>query len=328
MRRCETPGAGVKQELIEFPNEGDNLSDQIIEKIQSLKHEKNAIILAHYYQTPEIKQIADAVGDSYALSKTAKESKENLILFCGVKFMAESAKILSPLKKVLLPNADAGCPMANMAVEEKVLEMKARYPDAAVVCYINSPVEVKAVSDVCVTSSNALNIISGLNQKQIIFLPDQNLASYVALQCPGKEIIPYPGYCIVHDRVMPEEIQELKALHKKAPVAAHPECRRGVLDLADFVGSTAGILQYAASSPCPEIIIVTEEGIRYDLEQQSPSKRFYFPGRIPMICENMKKTGIEHVLWVLESEENEIEIDETVRSKAFGCLEAMHRGKR
>jgi quinolinate synthase len=304
------------------------MPDSIIEKIQSLKHAKNAIILAHYYQSPEIKQIADAVGDSYALSKTAKESKETLIVFCGVKFMAESAKILSPHKKVLLPNADAGCPMANMAVEEKVLEMKARYPDAAVVCYINSPVEVKAVSDVCVTSSNALRIISDLPQARVIFLPDKNLASYVALQCPGKEIIPYPGYCIVHDRVMPEEVQELKALHPDAPVAAHPECRRGVLDLADFVGSTAGILKYAAASPCPELIIVTEEGIRYDLERQSPSKSFYFPGHIPMICENMKKTEIEHVLWALEYGESEIEIDEAVRRKALGCLEAMHGGKR
>jgi quinolinate synthase len=297
------------------------------EKIQSLKHAKNAIILAHYYQEPEIKRIADAVGDSYALSKTAKESEETLIVFCGVRFMAESAKILSPHKKVLLPNADAGCPMANMAVAEKVTDMKARYPDAAVVCYINSPVEVKALSDVCVTSSNAVSIVSGLHQKQVIFLPDQNLASYVALQCPEKDVIPYPGYCIVHDRVMPEEIQELKALHPDAPVAAHPECRRVVLDLADFVGSTSGILKYAAESPSPELIIVTEEGIRYDLEQQSPSKRFYFPGRVPMICENMKKTALEHVMWALEYEESEIEIEEAVRQKAFGCLEAMHRGK-
>jgi quinolinate synthase len=303
------------------------LPDPIIEKIQSLKRAKDAIVLAHYYQNPEIKQIADAVGDSYALSRTAKESKEALIVFCGVKFMAESAKILSPHKKVLLPNADAGCPMANMAVAEKVSDMKAAYPDAAVVCYINSPVEVKALSDVCVTSSNAVDIISGLPQEQIIFLPDQNLSSYVASQCPGKKFIPYPGYCIVHDRVMPEEIQELKALHADAPVAAHPECRRGVLDLADFIGSTAGILKYASSSPCQEIIIVTEEGIRYELERQNPAKSFYFPGHVPMICENMKKTEIEHVLWALEYEENEIEIDETVRLRAFGCLEAMHGGK-
>jgi quinolinate synthase len=215
--------------------------------------------------------------------------------------------------------------MANMALAEKVTELKARNPDAAVVCYINSPVEVKAVSDVCVTSSNAARIIAGLPQDRIIFLPDQNLSAYVASRCPGKEFIPYPGYCIVHDRVMPEEIQELKTRHPDAPVAAHPECRRGALALADFVGSTAGILRYAAESPAEEMIIVTEEGIRYDLEQQSPSKRFYFPGRVPMICENMKKTGIEHVMWALENGESEIVIDEAVRRKALGCLEAMHR---
>ena len=299
--------------------------DNIKSKIQSLKQEKNAIILAHYYQNPDIKQIADYVGDSYYLSKIAKEAKEDLIVFCGVKFMAESAKILSPQKKVLLPNADAGCPMADMADMGKILKLKEQHPDAAVVCYINSPVEVKALCDVCVTSSNAVDIISKMPQSKIIFLPDQNLCAYIASQCPDKEFITYPGYCIVHNEIIPEDILDLKECHPSAPVVAHPECRKEVLALADFIGSTAAMLEYATSSSCTELIIVTEEGLRYELEKLNPSKTFYFPTRTPMLCVNMKKTNLEDVLWTLEYGTNEILIDENIRQKAFSCLENMHR---
>lgn len=296
----------------------------IEEKIMTLKQEKNAVILSHYYQCPEIQQIADYVGDSYYLSKTAKDVSQELIVFCGVRFMAESAKILSPNKKVLLPVADAGCPMANMADGDKVKALKQQHPDAAVVCYINSSVEVKALCDICVTSSNALNIIHKLPQRKIIFLPDRNLSSYIANKCPEKEFIIYPGYCIVHNKIMPEHITSLKNEHPKAHVAAHPECRKEVLALADFIGSTEAILRYVSSSPSTELIIITEEGIRYALETQNPNKKFYFPHQ-SMVCTNMKKTDIEHVLWALEAESTQINIDENMRISALRCLQEMHR---
>lgn len=293
-------------------------------KITALKQQKNAVILAHFYQRPEIQQIADYVGDSYYLSKIARQVDQELIVFCGVHFMAESAKILSPHKKILLSAAQAGCPMANMARVEKILRLREKHPDAAVVCYINSTAEVKALCDVCVTSANALSIIRRLPQRKIIFLPDQNLSSYLAGQCPDKEFISYPGYCIVHHRVMPEFVLSLKQKHPHAPVAAHPECRKEVLVLADFIGSTGAILSYAGSSPATEVIIITEEGIRYELEKQNPRKNFYFPDQLPMICVNMKKTNLENVLWVLEDEANAIEIDGAIRRQAAGCLEKMH----
>lgn len=293
-------------------------------KIAALKKTKNAVILAHYYQRPEVQQIADYVGDSYYLSKVARQVKQKLIVFCGVHFMAESAKILSPHKKILLSAAQAGCPMANMASVPAVMRLKEKHPDAAVVCYINSTAQVKAICDVCVTSANALAIIRSLPQHKIIFLPDRNLSFYVASQCPDKQFIHYPGYCIVHHRVMPEIVLSLKQQHPNAPVAAHPECRKEVLALADFVGSTGAILNYAANSPAPEFIIITEEGIRYELEKQNPGKKFHFPHQAPMICVNMKKTNLENVLWVLEDECNEIEIDGKIRQQASGCLEKMH----
>ena len=298
--------------------------NSIEERIKMLKQEKNAVILAHYYQCPEIQQIADYVGDSYYLSKIAKEVSQEMIVFCGVRFMAESAKILSPQKRVLLPVADAGCPMADMADTIKIKELKKQYPDAAVVCYINTSVEVKALCDVCVTSSNALDIIRKLPQGKIIFLPDRNLSVYIAGKCPEKEFVIYPGYCIVHNKIMPEHITELKIKHPNVPVAAHPECRKEVLAFADFVGSTGEILSYAKSSDSPELIIVTEEGIRHALEQQSPKKKFYFPNP-QMICANMKKTTIENVLWALEDEADEIHIEEELRISALNCLKEMHR---
>jgi len=298
--------------------------NSIEERIETLKQEKNAVILAHYYQCSEIQQIADYVGDSYYLSKMAKEASQEIIVFCGVRFMAESAKILSPHKKVLLPVADAGCPMADMADTNKIKELKKQYPDAAVVCYINTSVEVKALCDVCVTSSNALDIIRKLPQREIIFLPDRNLSAYIAGKCPEKEFVIYPGYCIVHNKILPEHITELKIKHPNAPVVAHPECRKEVLAFADFVGSTGKILSYAKSSDSSEMIIVTEEGIRHALEQQSPNKTFYFPYP-QMICVNMKKTTIENVLWALEDEANEIRIEEGLRISALNCLKEMHR---
>lgn len=299
----------------------------ITEKIKHLKREKNVLVLAHYYQHPEVKEIADYVGDSYELSRQAMQAPQQQIVFCGVRFMAESAKVLSPKKKILLSNADAGCPMADMAIPEKVLQLQAQYPDAASVCYINSPIEVKALCDVCVTSGNAVDIISHLPQKQILFLPDQNLAGFVAAQCPEKEIIRYPGYCIVHNRISSEDIREMMRSHPKAKVIAHPECRDEVTALADFVGSTKALLGYVDHSEHMEFIIVTEEGLRYELEQHNPDKKFYFPERMPMICTNMKKTDLEDVLWALaeDNEENtEIHVNEEIRLRALGCMEKMH----
>ena len=296
----------------------------IVEKIRRLKQEKNAVILSHYYQCPEVQQIADYVGDSYYLSKIAQEASQELIVFCGVRFMAESAKILSPHKKILLPAADAGCPMANMADVGEIQKLKQQHSDAAVVCYINTPVEVKALCDVCVTSSNALHIIRKIAHEKIIFLPDQNLSSYIANQCPEKEFIIYPGYCIVHHKILPEHIASLKMKHPDAPIAAHPECRKEVLAYADFIGSTEGILHYASASPSAELIIVTEEGIRYALEKRNPDKKFYFPDP-PMICMNMKKTRLEDVLWALEDESTQIDIEESMRISALKCLQEMHR---
>ncbi|MCL2839547.1 MAG: quinolinate synthase NadA [Defluviitaleaceae bacterium] len=298
--------------------------DSIEERIKKLKQEKNAVILAHYYQCPEIQQIADYVGDSYYLSKIAKETGQELIIFCGVRFMAESAKIRSPHKKVLLPVADAGCPMADMADINKIKALRKQYPDGAVVCYINTSVEVKALCDVCVTSSNAFDIIRKLPERTIIFLPDRNLSAYIADKCPEKEFIIYPGYCIVHNKILPEHIMELKIKHPNVPVVAHPECRKEVLAFANFVGSTGEMLSYAKSSDSSELIVVTEEGIRYALEQQNPRKIFHFPYP-QIICANMKKTTIENVLWALEDETTEIHIDEALRISALNCLNAMHR---
>jgi len=295
-----------------------------LQKLQKLKQEKDAIILAHYYQSEEIQELADHVGDSYYLSKIGKEAKEERIVLCGVRFMAESAKILSPQKTVLLANRDAGCPMADMADINQINKLKNQHPDAAVVCYINTPVEVKAVSDVCVTSSNAYKIVEQLPQRKIIFLPDQNLAAYVASLCPDKEIIPYSGFCIVHHQMMAEEVLELKEKHPKALVLSHPENRKEVLDISDYVGSTLGIIQYAHASSEKEFIIITEEGIRYQLKKQNPDKSFYFSNKPSMICRNMKKTTIENVLETLETDENQIVIDEDIRLRALRCLERMH----
>ena len=215
-------------------------------EIERLKKEKNAVILAHYYQTGDIIDIADMVGDSYALSKQAKETAADMIVFCGVRFMAESAKILSPEKKVLLPAANAGCPMAEMVMPVDIRRLREQYPEAAVVCYVNSTYDVKAECDVCVTSSNAVKIVRSLPQQQIVFVPDQNLARYVAAQVPEKEIIPFSGYCIVHHQVSPDDVDKARAAVPDAPLLVHPECPESVTSRADFVGSTAQIIGFAA----------------------------------------------------------------------------------
>ncbi|MCH5138726.1 quinolinate synthase NadA [Clostridiaceae bacterium UIB06] len=292
-------------------------------EILRLKKEKGAIILAHYYQRPEIQDIADAVGDSYYLSKVAKDCNEKVIVFCGVKFMAESAKILSPEKTILLPVIDAGCPMADMADPEGVKELKKQHPNAKVVCYINSSAEVKALSDVCCTSSNALKIIKNIKEEEIIFLPDENLGGYIQEQVPEKKFILWKGFCITHKKVKVEELEKARNLHKDILIAAHPECEKPVRDAADFIGSTGEIIDFVTNSPNEKFLIVTEEGVLHKIKSKNPEKKFYVPGG-GMSCINMKKTYLKDVYNSLLNMEYNIQIDEETRLKAYGSLINMH----
>lgn len=298
------------------------MQNNLTEEIQRLKKERNAIILAHNYQVPEVQDVADVVGDSYSLSQHAAETDSDVIVFCGVHFMAESAKILSPNKTVLLPVRDAGCPMADMVTAPKLREMKARYPDAAVVCYVNSSAEVKAESDVCCTSSNALKVVESLENKQVIFVPDENLGSYVASKVKDKEIILWKGFCITHKRVKVEEVQKIRQLHPNAKILMHPECAPEVQKLADFLGSTSAIINYAREIPEKDIIIGTEEGILHLLKKQNPDKNFYLLST-GLICTNMKKTRLEDVHSALLNMQHEIHVDEDIRIKALKSLERM-----
>ena len=297
------------------------MSENIIEQILELKREKNAIILAHYYQVPEIHDVADFVGDSFELSRRAKENDADVIVFCGVRFMAESAKVLSPNKTVLLPVKEAGCPMADMASVEAILKMKSEHPKAKVVTYVNSSVEVKAVSDVCCTSSNAIKIVKNIDAEEIIFAPDKNLGSYVQEFVPEKKILLWNGHCCVHDRITAEDIIRGKQEYGDAKVLVHPECRSEVRDLADYIGSTSGIINYATNSESSEFLIVTEEGVLHKLKTLNPEKKFDIIRG--MTCRNMKKTSIENVLWSLQDMNYEINIDEEIRKKAASALENM-----
>ncbi len=296
----------------------------LIEKIEKLKNEKNAIILAHYYQPSEIQELADYVGDSYYLSEIARDCKEEIIVFCGVKFMGESAKILSPNKTILMPVLDAGCPMADMANEEGIVKLKKEYPNALVVCYINSTAEVKSHCDVAVTSSSALNILNNIDKDQILFIPDKNLGGYIEEKFPDKEFILWDGYCKYHNKIQESDILDLKLKYKDAKVLVHPECRREIRNLADYIGSTSGIINYATSSEEKDFIIATEEGILHELIKKNPNKNFYIPGD-RICCEDMKKTTLEDVYETLLNMKNEITIEEDIRQRALNCLLNMHR---
>ena len=299
------------------------MTTQLSEKIVKLKKEKNAIILAHLYQIPEIQEIADYVGDSYYLSQVARDAKEDLIIFCGVKFMAESAKVLSPEKTVILPVPNAGCPMADMAEVEDVEEMIKKYPDAFKVCYINSSYEVKALCDASVTSSSALNIIKNIPNKQILFLPDQNLGGYISEFFPEKEFIFWQGFCPTHPRITAEDIIKAKEEHPNVKVLSHPECSKEVRDLSDYIGSTSGIINYATECEDKEFIIATEEGVLHQLKKKNPDKKFYFPE--VMVCPNMKKTSLQDVYDALDGKKEEVILDEEIRKKALTSLENMHK---
>lgn len=295
----------------------------IVDEIQQLKKEKDAVILAHYYVRPEVQEIADYIGDSYYLSKVAVELSQQTIVFCGVSFMGESAKILNPEKTVLMPDLTADCPMAHMADGEAVEKVREQYEDLAVVCYINSTAELKTHSDVCVTSSNAVKIVKALPNKNIYFIPDKNLAHFVAEQIPEKNFIYNNGFCPTHERMEAEEVMDLKEKHPNALVLSHPECAKEVREISDYLGSTSGIINYASDSECQEFIICTEEGVRYQLLKKNPEKTFYFPETTP-ICPNMKKNTLEKIAETLRTMKNEVNVSDELRERSKSPLERMH----
>ena len=284
----------------------------LTEEINRLKKEKDAVILAHYYAEPEVQEVADYVGDSFYLSRVAVGLAEQTIVFCGVSFMGESAKILNPGKTVLMPDLRADCPMAHMADAGTIRRMREKYEDLAVVCYINSTAELKKYSDVCVTSANAVEIVKALPNRNIFFIPDKNLAHYVAEQVPEKHFVFNEGYCPVHEELQLRELMEAKAMHPDAEVLSHPECREEVLKESDYIGSTSGIIQYAARSDSREFIVCTETGVRWKLEKDNPEKKFYFTKTEP-VCRDMKLNTLEKLLHVLKTGENAVEVDQELQ---------------
>ncbi|MCW4022364.1 MAG: quinolinate synthase NadA [archaeon] len=293
----------------------------LIEKINRLKKQKNAVILAHIYQRPEIYQVADFIGDSYGLSKQATQTNSDIIIFCGVDFMAESAYILNPTKTVLIPTKQANCPMAAMVDVEGLRELKAKHPDAAVVSYVNTTADVKAESDICCTSANAVKVVNSLEEKKVIFVPDSNLANYV-MRNTDKQIIPWKGWCYVHNKFSAEGIVKAKANYVDAKVLVHPECVPEVVDLADEVFSTTGMINYVQTSPDTTFIIGTEVGVVERLRQMFPQKTFYLapPGGT---CLQMKKTTLELVLASLEKEQFKVVVPENIRVRAQKALDRM-----
>ena len=294
----------------------------IVSEIEKLKTDKNAIILAHYYVDEEVQAIADYVGDSYYLSKIAKDCPNEIILFCGVSFMGESAKILSPEKTVVIPDTLADCPMAHMVDIDKINDIKEKYEDVAVVCYINSTALVKSYSDVCVTSSNAVKIVNALPEHNIYFIPDHNLGKYVASQIPGKNFIFNDGFCHVHTSISKENVLKAKEVYPDALILVHPECNMDVLELADYIGSTSGIINYATESVASRFIICTEMGILYELKKKNPNKKFYSVGH-RQFCPNMKRITLERVKQALITLEPKIEINEKLRQQAMVPLKKM-----
>ena len=289
--------------------------ESVLDQIKRLKKEKNAVILAHYYVNDEVQDIADYIGDSYYLSKKATEVSEQVIVFCGVSFMGESAKILNPDKLVLMPDNLANCPMAHMADIDYIENLRKEYDDLAVVCYINSTAELKVHSDVCVTSSNALKIVKALPNKNIFFIPDENLGRYIASLVPEKNFIFNDGFCHVHKSITKENVLKAKKAKPDALVLVHPECTMDVLELADYIGSTSGIIDYATNSDAKEFINCTEMGVLHQLTLKNPDKKFYSVG-IRQFCPNMKKVTLEKVRDVLINENNAVAVSDEVRKKA------------
>jgi quinolinate synthase len=302
----------------------DKKSNRLIAKIDKLKKKRKAVILVHNYQPAEIQDIADYLGDSLGLSRIASKTPARAIVFCGVHFMAETASILCPDKKVLMPDINAGCPMADMITKEGLRTLKREHPKAAVVGYVNTSAEVKTELDICCTSTNAIKIINSLKDyKEIIFVPDKYLAHYASKKT-GRKLIAWDGYCPTHVKILPEHILKQKRLHPKAKVVVHPECTPPAVDLADEALSTEGMCKYAKLTDASEIIVGTEVGLLHRLRKENPRKKFY-PASEQAICPNMKMNTLEKVLWSLEDMKYEIKVPEEVRVKAIKAVDKMCR---
>jgi len=299
-----------------------NSNIEFADSIIKLKNKKDALILAHNYQIGEVQDIADFVGDSLQLSIAASKTKNKIIVFCGVYFMAETAKILSPEKKVLLPDINSGCPMADMVTASQLRELKNKYPDAVVVCYVNSSAEVKALSDICCTSSNAVNVVKSIPEnKKVIFIPDKYLGSYVQSKTK-REMILWDGYCPVHVLINIKSIIQLKKEHLDAPIIVHPECTPDVLNMADMITSTGAMVNYIKKSSKKEFIIGTEIGIIHRLQKENLNKIFY-PASRQAICPNMKLINLEKLFWALEEEKCEVKLPEKILTGARSSIDKM-----
>jgi len=298
------------------------MSQELIDKITKIRKEKDAVILAHNYQLPEVQDIADHRGDSLELSRIAAKSDKKLVCFCGVYFMAETASILCPDKKVLIPDPDAGCPMANMITAADVRELRERHPGSVVVGYVNTSAEVKAELDVCCTSTNAVEVVAKLDPHlEVIFIPDKYLGDYVSKKT-GRRLILWDGYCPTHVRITPEDIVQQLRRHPKAKIMVHPECRAEVIEMADYAFSTGKMCKHARETRDKEFIVGTEIGIIHRLSKDNPGKLFY-PASEHAICPNMKRTDLAKVLWSLEEEEHEVRVSEDIRRRAVAALDKM-----
>jgi len=294
---------------------------EITSRIGELKRRKNAVILAHNYQLPEVQDAADFVGDSLELSRRAAALDAGTIVFCGVHFMAETAAILSPEKTVLLPDLAAGCPMADMITARELRAWKEQVPGRKVVCYVNTSAEVKAESDICCTSSNAVGVVNSLGVDEVLFVPDKNLAAYVARET-GKRIIPWDGYCYVHHKFKAEDVRAARSAHPGAEVWVHPECPLEVIDLADRTLSTGKMVAEAGKTACREVVLGTEKGIIHRLKKENPEVRF-IPLRESALCVHMKMTTLDKVLAALEAEVHRVTVPPDIAERARGAIEAM-----
>jgi quinolinate synthase len=294
---------------------------ELKERLLQLKKERNAIILAHYYQRDEIQEVADFRGDSFLLAQKASQTDADVIVFCGVHFMGESAKILAPNKTVIIPDERAGCPMADMVNVEGLRALKRQHPNATVVSYINTSADVKSETDICCTSANAVKVIESVESDEIIWVPDKNLGDYVS-KFTNKKMIIWEGYCNTHDMLTVKDVEEMKAQYPNAQFVVHPECRPEVVRLGDFVGSTTAIIKYCKESPCQEFIVGTEDGTGYQLRMDSPNKKFHFATKY-LVCPNMKVNNLKKVVRCLETMQPEIYVPAEVADKARLSLERM-----
>ncbi|MCK4278814.1 MAG: quinolinate synthase NadA [Desulfurellaceae bacterium] len=296
-------------------------NEELIDEINTLKKQKNAVILAHYYEIDPIQAIADFTGDSLALAVAASKTDAAIIVFCGVRFMAETAKIISPQKKVLLPAADAGCPLADFATKDTVLRKKKELGDVAVVSYVNTTAEVKTVSDICCTSANAVDVVKAIPQNRILFVPDKNLGEYVKKNVPDKEILLWDGYCYVHTAIKKKDILKIKEKYPDAKLAAHPECSKEIRDMADAIGSTTGVINFATQTNIKRVIIGTEQGVTYPIKKKVPEKELFILKEA--ICKDMKKTDMLKLRDALLYERYEIKLPAYILENARKPIQRM-----